>query len=135
MTDDIGQLLATHEAVRSANAAFYRACEARDGAEISKVWSHYDDVKCIHPGWRLLRGWPAIRASWKQRFEAVSFMKFGIEDMFVDLHGDLALVSLTEVVLSQTGGVTKEERFQASNLFRREGLRWKLVHHHSSTRE
>ena len=135
MMEPIEQLQEIQDEVRSANAAFYRALEHKNLDELSKVWSHLDDVKCIHPGWRLLRGWPAIRASWKRRFGDVAFQKFGVEDQFIDVHGDVAVVTMTEVVLFQAGGVTKEERHQTTNLYRHEGLNWKLILHHASNRE
>ncbi|MBM3274228.1 MAG: nuclear transport factor 2 family protein [Candidatus Sericytochromatia bacterium] len=130
--DQVQELL---DEVRSANSGFYRALEHKSIDDLAAVWSHQDDVKCVHPGWRLLRGWPAIRASWKRRFDEVEFQKFGVEDQFIDVHGDVAVVTMTEVVLFQAAGITKETRHQTTNLFRREGPMWKLLLHHASPRE
>ncbi len=133
--DPLEQLQAIQDEVRSANAAFYRAQEARDLDDLARVWSRHDDVKCVHPGWRLLRGWPAIKASFKRRFGEVTFQKFGVEDQFIDVHGELGVVTMTEVCLSQVQEVTAETRYQATNLYRREGGDWKLFLHHGSARE
>lgn len=133
--EPIDQLQETQDEVRSANAAYYRALEHRDMHQLGQVWSHRDDIKCVHPGWRLLRGWPAIRASFKRQFDEVAFQKFGVEDQFVDVHGDIGVVTMTEVVLSQKQGQTSERRFQVTNVFRREGASWKLILHHGSQRE
>lgn len=133
--DPLDQLQELQDEVRSANASFYRALEHRDMEELGRVWSHQDDIKCVHPGWRLLRGWPAIRASFKRQFEAVDFQKFGVEDQFIDIHGPVAVVTMTEVVLFQKQGVTAEKRVQVTNVYRREGSDWKLILHHGSARE
>lgn len=103
--------------------------------ELGNVWSHQDDIKCVHPGWRLLRGWPAIRTSFKRQFDEVEFQKFGVEDQFIDVHGRIAIVTMTEAVLNQKQGVSAEKRLQVTNVYRREGSDWKLILHHGSDRE
>ncbi len=133
--EPIDQVQATQDEVRSANASFYRALEHRDMEELGRVWSHQDDIKCVHPGWRLLRGWPAIRTSFGRRFEEVDFQKYGVEDQFIDIHGHIAAVTMTEVILLQKKGVTSEMRIQATNVYRREGATWKLILHHASNRD
>lgn len=52
------------KAVEAANARFYRALSRADLPAMEAVWSHADDVACLHPGWPLLRGWDDVRASW-----------------------------------------------------------------------
>ncbi|MBM3267335.1 MAG: nuclear transport factor 2 family protein [Candidatus Sericytochromatia bacterium] len=132
--DPLEQLQLLADEVRSANAAYYRALENRDVEALARVWSRLDDVKCVHPGWRLLRGWPAIKASYKRRFDEVAFQKFGVEDQFIEVYGDLGVVAMTEVCLAQVQGVTTEARYQATNLFRREQGDWRLFLHHASPR-
>ena len=49
------------EAVTKANQSFYEAFESLDIARMDCVWMHQDYVTCIHPGWTIRSGWPAVR--------------------------------------------------------------------------
>jgi SnoaL-like domain len=51
-------------AVLRANERFYEAFEQLDIEAMSVVWLHSNRARCIHPGWRTLRGWSAIKESW-----------------------------------------------------------------------
>ena len=48
-------------AVLRANERFYEAFEQLDIEAMSAVWLHSNRARCIHPGWRTLRGWSAIQ--------------------------------------------------------------------------
>lgn len=50
--------------VTVANQKFYEAFESLDIARMDDVWAHQDYVTCIHPGWTIRSGWPAVRDSW-----------------------------------------------------------------------
>src|SRR5690606_37308178 len=50
--------------VQEANRRYYEAFESRDLDLMSDVWEHSDRIACTHPGWRTLRGWGAVSASW-----------------------------------------------------------------------
>ena len=52
--------------VRAANQAFYDAHERRDIDAMRTVWEHSDRVVCTHPGWPILRTWPAVEESWRR---------------------------------------------------------------------
>jgi ketosteroid isomerase-like protein len=118
--------------VVAANARFYRAFEALDIAEMDRVWAHGDDVKCVHPGWPLLSGWDAVRESWARIFENTEEMRFTLSNVVAQVGGDLAWVSCTENILSDTGGRVSVTAILATNLFERDGGDWRMVHHHAS---
>jgi hypothetical protein len=105
-------------AVAAANLAFYRALEARNLSHLDAVWSHEDEVTCVHPGWHRLDGWSEVRRS---------------EEIRVAVAGDLAWVACVEVI--RPFGIGEEDaaaHMQATNVFRRHGGEWRLVHHHAS---
>ena len=118
--------------VLEANARFYRAFEALDIAEMDRVWAHGDHVKCVHPGWPLLTGWEAVRESWESIFTNTEEMRFTLSNVSAVVGGDLAWVTCTENILSEVGGRVSVTAILATNLFERDGARWRLIHHHAS---
>jgi ketosteroid isomerase-like protein len=120
------------EAVREANARFYRAFESLTLEEMDPVWSHDGHVACVHPGWPRLTGWEAVRESWAAIFQNTVEMRFTVTDVQVEVRGDLAWVLCTENILSQARGDLTVTSILATNLFERLGGEWLLVHHHAS---
>jgi ketosteroid isomerase-like protein len=118
--------------VQEANAAFYRAFEALDVADMDRVWAHGEHVRCVHPGWPLLRGWDAVRSSWQRIFDSTTEMRFTLSEVTVNVTGDVAWVTCTENILSEVGDRVSVTAILATNLFERAGTRWLLVHHHAS---
>jgi ketosteroid isomerase-like protein len=120
------------EAVREANARFYRAFESLTLDEMDAVWAHGDHVACVHPGWPRLTGWQAVRESWGAIFENTVEMRFTITDVRVEVRADLAWVLCTENILSEARGGLAVTAILATNVFERRGGEWLLVHHHAS---
>jgi ketosteroid isomerase-like protein len=120
------------DAITEANAGFYRAFEALDLSAMEEVWAHGEHVKCVHPGWPLLTGWEAVRASWETIFLNTQEMRFTLTDVRVAAAGDLAWVTCTENILSDTDGRVGVTSILATNLFERDRGAWRMVHHHAS---
>jgi len=120
------------DAINQTNAAFYRAFEALDLRAMEEVWAHGEHVKCVHPGWPLLTGWEAVRASWETIFLNTQEMRFTLTDVRVAAAGDLAWVTCTENILSDTDGRVGVTSILATNLFERDRGAWRMVHHHAS---
>ena len=124
-TDDVRE-------VEEMNARFYRAFESLDIAEMETVWAKGDHVKCIHPGWALLEGWDAIRASWEAIFRSTEETRFTLTNVSVRVDANLGWVTCTENILAQVGGKLSVTSVLATNLFERSGDRWLMIHHHAS---
>jgi ketosteroid isomerase-like protein len=118
--------------VEEANRRFYRAFEALDLAEMDKVWAHDDHVKCVHPGWPLLSGWDAVRASWEAIFSNTGEIRFTLAEVQVGVRGALAWVTCTENILSQVRGRVSVTSVLATNLFEAGADGWLMIHHHAS---
>lgn len=118
--------------VVEANAGFYRAFESLDIAEMDRVWSHADHVRCIHPGWGLLVGWDAVRESWDAIFKGSREMRFSVEDVCPHVDADLGWVTCTENILSHSRGQVAVTSLLATNVFERRGGDWLMIHHHAS---
>jgi ketosteroid isomerase-like protein len=118
--------------VEDANVAFYRAFEALALRAMEAVWAHGDHVRCVHPGWPMLSGWEAVCASWEAIFANTQEMRFTLTDVHVVPIGDLAWVTCTENILSETEGRVGVTSILATNVFEHGPDGWRMVHHHAS---
>lgn len=120
------------EEVRRANEAFYEAFEALDIDRMAGVWAQGDAVSCVHPGWGILTGWEAVRASWEMIFQGTGEIRFTLTDVQIRHRDSIAWVTLTENILSEARGDLAATTVLSTNIFVKEGGRWRLVHHHAS---
>ena len=68
-----------------ANDAFYRALEKLDLAAMDALWLHEAWVRCVHPGWDALVGWPGVRRSFEQIFAGTRWLH--VTPTAIDVHG------------------------------------------------
>jgi len=127
--------------VREANSRFYRALNDLDLSGMDRVWSHDSFVRCVHPGWELIVGWDAVRASWEGIFRGSSggpSHSAETADISVHVVSDLGWVSYIERIKVQRrsgGGPSAASLAVATNLFQRstsEGRSWRMILHHAS---
>ncbi len=116
------------QAVLRANQAFYRAHEQRDLEAMSAVWEHSATISCIHPGWPIVRGWPAIRETWRRIFAGPGRSQFIITNVMGSVRGSTAWVTLDENMMDRANTGT----IAATNVFVRNADGWKLTLHHGS---
>jgi ketosteroid isomerase-like protein len=122
---------AVTEAVLAANAHFYRALSLADFSAMQSVWLASPDAVCAHPGQPLVRGWDAIRESWRDIFLQQGLLHVWPTETLVRLYGQTAEVNCFENIdLGQVagGGLI---RARAVNIFRRAAEAWKLLEHHA----
>ena len=120
------------EEVTQTNEAFYKAFESLDVAAMDQVWAHQEYVTCIHPGWSIRVGWPAVRDSWVVIFNNTFSMEFQLTELQVQVAADVAWVICTENITSRVGEATQNSQVVATNLYERIGDSWKIIHHHGS---
>lgn len=117
--------------IRAANHAFYAAFEAGDIDAMDVVWERSERAVCIHPGWGMLRGWEAVRASFVAIFSASDEqMQFILTDEHIEVEGEVAWVTLDENLwASQVHGTVA-----SANLFVRDPMdgRWRMTGHYGS---
>jgi hypothetical protein len=96
---------------------------------MSDLWERSDRAVCTHPGWRTLRGWGPISASFYALFQGPEALQFILTDERANVVGDTAWVSLDENLLGAQAGST----VAALNVFvRTGGDGWRMVAHHGS---
>ena len=120
------------EEVTQANEAFYEAFESLDIANMDRIWANTEYVTCIHPGWTMRVGWPAVRDSWVLIFNNTFSMTFELTELQVQVAEDLAWVICTENITNRQGESSQESRVLATNLYERIDGRWVMIHHHGS---
>src|SRR5579864_5038439 len=132
-----GLLVALEDEVRQASDRFYAALNQLlkgNPAPMSDVWSHGSDVSTMHPiGGREL-GWDQVRQTWEQTSQALANVDLGevtVSDLVViPVGSDVAYTLGTEDIRGNVGGQSVSTGARATNVYRREGGVWKMVHHH-----
>jgi ketosteroid isomerase-like protein len=114
--------------VLAVNDAFYGAHEARDIDAMSAVWEHAPRIVCVHPGWPILRGWPAVEDSWRRIFAGAGRTQFILTNQSVDIGDDLAWITLEENLVDR--GET--HAIAATNIFVSTEDGWRMIAHHGS---
>lgn len=123
------------KAVKSAAAGFYAALNkmfAGDLGPMKEVWSHADDVTYMGPGGGFQVGWEQVLKSW----EAQAAMKLGgkveTADMRITVGRDIAVASNYENGENTNArGEPQKLSIRATNIFRKEGGKWKMIGHHT----
>ncbi len=118
--------------VMEANANFYRAFESLDIGRMEAVWAKGDHIQCVHPGWSVLTGWSAVKASWEMIFSNTKEIRFTLTDVLVRVKSPLAWVVLTENLLSHVEQDVTATSVLATNIYEKTDGIWKMVHHHAS---
>jgi uncharacterized protein (TIGR02246 family) len=123
------------EAVREASTQFYAALNALftgNLAPMSDIWSHADDVTYMGPGGGFQIGWDQVLANW----QAQAAMKLGgevrAEDVRITVGQSLAVVHNHERgENTNVEGKHQKVSIRATNVFRKEDGRWKMIGHHT----
>lgn len=116
------------EGVREANARFYDALSRLDLEAMDRLWLHAPFVRCVHPGWELLIGWEAVRASWEGIFHNTSGHAVEAGDVQVRVAGGLGWVGCIERITFRRG----TSFTAATNLFQAVDHGFRMVLHHAS---
>ena len=123
------------EAVSAAENGFYEALNTfftGDVGPMKEVWSHADDVTYMGPSGGFQKGWPAVLEVW----EKTAAMKLGgkvtPQRLHLTVSGDLAVIQTHELGENvDKEGNPLEVHIRATNLFRKENGKWKMIGHHT----
>jgi ketosteroid isomerase-like protein len=126
--------MAAEDEVRQASDRFYAALNSMangDAGPMSAVWAHSADVTTMHPIGQREVGWEQVRPTWEQVASIASVGQVRLRDQLIRVGTDLAYeVGVEEGEITLAGErVAFNER--VTNIYRREGGEWKIVHHHS----
>ena len=131
-------------AIRDANEEFYNAAESGDLDRLGAIWvsgAYEDTVQCVHPGWAPVFGRDDVLRSWAVVCANTPFLQFFLTDLRVEVIDRVAVVSLTENIITDMSAGSSEDdpgfiaggRATTINIFRKadEGG-WRLWMHHAA---
>lgn len=114
------------------NARFYEAFEQSDLETLDAVWSHSENVKCVHPGSELLEGWHAVRESWVSLFTSIFHPRISLRNVVAEIRGTTGIVTLVEELQYATEKTIHSGLLVVTNIFEYDGRDWRMIHHHAS---
>jgi hypothetical protein len=123
----------TFGALITANASFYRALETLDLEAMERLWLHDGWVRCIHPGWDAIVGWPSVRSSFEDIFAKTAWIRVIPTSVDVMVFGEMGVVACVENITAKDDDEVGVTSAQATNIFRLTGTGWRMMHHHAST--
>jgi ketosteroid isomerase-like protein len=126
--------MSAEDEVRKASQQFYAALNKMangDAASLSDIWSHGANVTTMHPIGGREVGWDAVRTSFEQVAGLATEGKIELKDQLVHADGDAAYELGVEHGAFKLGGEKIAVEQRVTNVYRREGGAWKIVHHHT----
>ncbi|MEX0703882.1 MAG: nuclear transport factor 2 family protein [Planctomycetales bacterium] len=123
------------QGVKEATAQFYAALNALftgDVGPMKQVWSHADDVTYMGPGGGIQVGWSQVSANWEAQAARKLGGKIEPEQMRLFVGSDIAIVqNIEKGENTNANGKVEKVSIRATNVFRKEGGKWKMVSHHT----
>ena len=95
---------------------------------MSDIWGAGEQVQCIHPGSRCIAGRASVLESWKYVL-AAGRMKISVQDVRIYATESEGFVTCVEVLDADDS----QGRIVATNIFEKQGGKWKIVHHHGTS--
>lgn len=114
------------------NRAFYQSFEKLDLEAMRGLWLDDPLVRCIHPGGEVLVGPERVLASWGAIFANTQSIRFDLEDLSIEILGDVGWVTSIERIQTGSGEGQHTSEVAATNVFVRRAGEWRLVLHHAS---
>jgi ketosteroid isomerase-like protein len=126
--------MAVESEVSKASDQFYAALNSMangDAGPMASIWSHSADVTTMHPLGGREVGWAQVAGPWGQVAHLASSGQIALTDPLMQSSEDMAYE--TGVEKGQMTLVGREVSFdqRVTNVYRREGGAWKIVHHHT----
>jgi ketosteroid isomerase-like protein len=98
------------------------------------VWSHAADVSYMGPDGGFQVGWDTVLAEWKQQAAKKLGGSIRPEEVHMIVGRTIAVTQNYETgENTNTAGGPQQVRIRATNIFRKENGRWKLIGHHTDS--
>lgn len=102
-----------------------------DAAPMLAVWSHSDDVSYLGPQGGVLVGWEKVLKAWKDQAAIKLGGNIAPEDVHITRIDNIGIVQNYEVGSNLPNGKHQKVRIRATNIFRKENGKWKMITHHT----
>ena len=126
--------MSADDEVRKASEQFYAALNRMangDAGPMADIWSHSATVTAMHPVGGRDIGWERIRDTFQQVGQAASDGRFRLDDQMIRVEGDVAYEMGSERGEFKLAGKHVNADHRVTNIYHREGGKWKLIHHHT----
>jgi ketosteroid isomerase-like protein len=120
--------------VQQASARFYTALNRMlngDPGPMRDVWARGVEVTTMDPIGEREVGWEQVQAVWEQVATAFTGGQVRVRDQLFQVAGDLAYEIGIEEGEATLAGERVPIKQRVTNIYRREGSEWKIVHHHT----
>ena len=128
--------MAAEDEARAAAERFYAALNTMvngDAGPMADIWAHDAGVTTMHPIGGRQVGWDQVQESWRQVAAISSGGKVTLADRLIRVVGDAAYELGTEHVEATLAGQPVRTQARVTNIYRRDGGGWRIVHHHTDT--
>lgn len=126
--------MSTENEVREASAQFYAALNSMvngDAGPLADIWSQSKDVTTMHPIGGREVGWDEVKGSWEQVAAIATDGQVEMTDQLIRVSDGMAYEEGIERGHAMMAGERVSIEQRATNIYRREGGSWKIVHHHA----
>jgi uncharacterized protein (TIGR02246 family) len=127
--------MSAEDEIRSVSKQFYAALGRvlnGDASAMADVWSHGANVTTMHPIGGREVGWQSVEESFTQVAKLSSDGQVEIHDQRIQVAADMAYeLGVEKGQFTLAGKQIAVEQERVTNVYRREGGAWKMVHHHS----
>ncbi|HUF57084.1 MAG TPA: nuclear transport factor 2 family protein [Thermohalobaculum sp.] len=120
--------------VRAASEKFYAALNSMlngDATPMGGIWSHDAGVTTMHPVGGRETGWDDVRDTWERVAQVSSGGDVRLDEQEVRVAGDAAYESGVERGSYTLSGQEVAVEGRVTNIYRRDGGEWRIVHHHA----
>jgi ketosteroid isomerase-like protein len=120
--------------VRMAAEQFYAALNTMfkgDAGPMTEVWSHADDVTYMGPTGGMLVGWEEVGNSWVEQAKLKLSGDIKPEEMHVTAGDTIGITVNYERGTNYQDGKPVKVDIRATNVFRLEDGKWKMIGHHT----
>jgi ketosteroid isomerase-like protein len=126
--------MSNEDEVRQASDQFYSGLTRMIEGDLSVlegIWSHDGSVTAMHPVDGREVGWEAVRSSFVPFTELASNGSVELLDQLIRVFGDVAYEVGFESGQFTLAGQPIKVGHRVTNIYRREGESWKMIHHHT----
>ena len=125
--------MTAEDEVRTASKEFYAALNRMlggDASSLGDIWSHDATITTMHPiGGREI-GWEQVKASFEQVARSSTGGRVDLTDQLIRIAGVVAYELGVEHAQFSISGEPLSVNSRVTNIYRRQGGKWKIVHHH-----
>lgn len=120
--------------IKKAANEFYQALNqlfSGNVAAMEAVWSHAADVSYLGPQGDILIGWDQVHKEWKEQAAMVLGGHVEPQEMHIIANQEIGIAYNEEIGTNNVHGKPYKIKIRATNLFRKENGKWKMIGHHT----